>query len=311
TATGGEEKALLAPNPPPSQDTLPTMERSDCSTEYTSRHLTDFELVQRLARCGLGVVCQVRNKLDENEYAVKRINLPTNKSSAERVKREVRAPANLNHTNIVRYYNSWLETPPPGWQHPQDTMHSEQVSCVCHAPVCWLLLAARPVCWLLLAARPCLLAPAGSTPCLLAPAGSTPLSAGSCWQHALSAGSCWQHALSAGSCWQHALSVHLPGRNPDCCTLNRLLRYQDWHRLPGYLWHALIQLMCEHHCRELCRGRCGIHVMVQVQIPYKLSCAGWASARHVPEVFIAHIARLHINNKRARRDLRLSTPINT
>ncbi|KAK8376271.1 hypothetical protein O3P69_008756 [Scylla paramamosain] len=37
--------------------------------------------------------------------------------------------------------------------------------------------------------------------------------------------------------------------------------------------------------------------MVQVQIPYKLSCAGWASARHVPEVFIAHIARLHINNK--------------
>ncbi|KAK8372677.1 hypothetical protein O3P69_011292, partial [Scylla paramamosain] len=36
---------------------------------------------------------------------------------------------------------------------------------------------------------------------------------------------------------------------------NRLLRYQDWHRLPGYLWHALIQLMCEHHCRELCRGR--------------------------------------------------------
>ncbi|KAK8373221.1 hypothetical protein O3P69_015549 [Scylla paramamosain] len=54
-----------------------------------------------------------------------------------------------------------------------------------------------------------------------------------------------------------ACSVHLPGRNPDCCTrtLNRLLRYQDWHRLPGYLWHALIQLMCEHHCRELCRGR--------------------------------------------------------
>ncbi|KAK8374406.1 hypothetical protein O3P69_012572, partial [Scylla paramamosain] len=89
-------------------------------------------------------------------------------------------------------------------------------------------------------------------------------------------------------------SVHLPGRNPDCCTLNRLLRYQDWHRLPGYLWHALIQLMCEHHCRELCRG---IDMMVQVQIPYKLSCAGWASARDVSEVFIAHIARLHINKK--------------
>ncbi len=43
-------------------------------------------------------------------------------ASAERVKREVRALAKLNHTNIVRYYNSWLETPPPGWQDPQDTL---------------------------------------------------------------------------------------------------------------------------------------------------------------------------------------------
>ncbi|KAK8375228.1 hypothetical protein O3P69_020296 [Scylla paramamosain] len=116
----GEEKALLAPNPPPSQDTLPTVERSDCSTEYTSRYLTDFEPVQRLARGGLGVVCQVRNKLDENEYAVKRINLPTNKSSAERVKREVRALAKLNHANIVvRCYNSWPETPPQDGRTPR------------------------------------------------------------------------------------------------------------------------------------------------------------------------------------------------
>ncbi|KAK8379865.1 hypothetical protein O3P69_019694 [Scylla paramamosain] len=116
----GEEKALLAPNPPPSQDTLPAVERSDCSTEYTSRYLTDFEPVQRLARGGLGVVCQVRNKLDENEYAVKRINLPTNKSSAERVKREVRALAKFNHANIVvRCYNSWPETPPQDGRTPK------------------------------------------------------------------------------------------------------------------------------------------------------------------------------------------------
>ncbi|XP_063854192.1 eukaryotic translation initiation factor 2-alpha kinase-like [Scylla paramamosain] len=116
----GEEKALLAPNSPPSQDTLPTVERSDCSTEYTSRYLTDFEPVQRLARGGLGVVCQVRNKLDENEYAVKRINLPTNKSSAERVKREARALAKLNHANIVvRCYNSWPETPPQDGRTPK------------------------------------------------------------------------------------------------------------------------------------------------------------------------------------------------
>ncbi|KAK8374119.1 hypothetical protein O3P69_010950, partial [Scylla paramamosain] len=83
-------------------------------------YLTDFEPVQRLARGGLGVVCQVRNKLDENEYAVKRINLPTNKSSAERVKREARALAKLNHANIVvRCYNSWPETPPQDGRTPK------------------------------------------------------------------------------------------------------------------------------------------------------------------------------------------------
>ncbi|XP_063854193.1 eukaryotic translation initiation factor 2-alpha kinase-like [Scylla paramamosain] len=128
----GRRRPCWHPTPPPSQDTLPAVERSDCSTEYTSRYLTDFEPVQRLARGGLGVVCRVRNKLDENEYAVKRINLPTNKSSAERVKREVRALAKFNHANIVvRCYNSWPETPPPGWQDPQDAVHSQQVSCVC------------------------------------------------------------------------------------------------------------------------------------------------------------------------------------
>ncbi|XP_053629408.2 eukaryotic translation initiation factor 2-alpha kinase 3 isoform X2 [Cherax quadricarinatus] len=98
-------------------------EKSETSiSEYTSRYMTDFELVQCLGRGGFGVVFQVRNKLDENEYAVKRITLPTKKSSAERVKREVRALAKLDHGNIVRYYNSWLESPPPGWQDEVDAL---------------------------------------------------------------------------------------------------------------------------------------------------------------------------------------------
>ncbi|XP_071513696.1 eukaryotic translation initiation factor 2-alpha kinase-like [Panulirus ornatus] len=98
-------------------------EKTECSSpEYTSRYLTDFELVQCLGRGGFGVVFQVRNKLDENEYAVKRISLPSKKSSAERVKREVRALAKLNHPNIVRYYNSWLESPPPGWEDEADAL---------------------------------------------------------------------------------------------------------------------------------------------------------------------------------------------
>ena len=48
------------------------------------------------------------------------MNLFFREESAERVKREVRALAKLNHNNIVRYYNSWLERPPPGWQKESD-----------------------------------------------------------------------------------------------------------------------------------------------------------------------------------------------
>lgn len=108
------EIPILTSNPTV-ESALP--EKSEPQTpQFTSRYATDFEPMHCLGRGGFGVVFQVRNKLDENEYAVKRITLPAKESSAERVKREVRALAKLNHTNIVRYYNSWLESPPPGWQ---------------------------------------------------------------------------------------------------------------------------------------------------------------------------------------------------
>ncbi|KAK7074813.1 hypothetical protein SK128_001823 [Halocaridina rubra] len=96
--------------------------------QFTSRYQSDFKPIQCLGRGGFGVVFQVFNKLDENEYAVKRITLPAKEASAERVKREVRALAKLNHTNIVRYYNSWLETPPHGWQDEADSYWKKQYS---------------------------------------------------------------------------------------------------------------------------------------------------------------------------------------
>jgi len=40
--------------------------------------------------------------------------------SRNRVLREVKALAKLDHQHIVRYFNTWLEEPPSGWQEKHD-----------------------------------------------------------------------------------------------------------------------------------------------------------------------------------------------
>lgn len=53
---------------------------------------------------------QVRNKLDDCLYAIKRIKLTqTNIAVNKKIMREVKLLSSLNHENVVRYYNSWLE----------------------------------------------------------------------------------------------------------------------------------------------------------------------------------------------------------
>lgn len=63
---------------------------------------------------------EAKNKIDDCHYAVKRICLPLEKEARERVMREVRALAKLDHAGIVRYYNAWLETPPDEWLKQHD-----------------------------------------------------------------------------------------------------------------------------------------------------------------------------------------------
>lgn len=54
---------------------------------------------------------QVRNNLDGCYYAIKRIELnPKNKQLKKKILREVKLLSRLNHENVVRYYNSWIET---------------------------------------------------------------------------------------------------------------------------------------------------------------------------------------------------------
>lgn len=53
---------------------------------------------------------QVKNKLDDCLYAIKRIHLNAkNRQLNRKIMREVKLLSRLNHENVVRYYNSWLE----------------------------------------------------------------------------------------------------------------------------------------------------------------------------------------------------------
>ncbi|XP_061552110.1 eukaryotic translation initiation factor 2-alpha kinase 3 [Phycodurus eques] len=90
------------------------------SSKYVSRYLTDFEPVQCLGRGGFGVVFEARNKVDDCHYAIKRIRLPNREVAREKVMREVKALAKLEHPGIIRYFNAWQESPPEGWQEKMD-----------------------------------------------------------------------------------------------------------------------------------------------------------------------------------------------
>ncbi|XP_017098660.2 eukaryotic translation initiation factor 2-alpha kinase isoform X1 [Drosophila bipectinata] len=130
-ATEASTQALLGPVVPlqrpvnrfsfpnPNQRTI-SESTSHSGEHYTSRFQTDFELMQCLGRGGFGVVFEAKNKLDENRYAIKRITLPNKDSSRQRVLREARTLASCEHHNIVRYFHSWTETPPTGWQEEED-----------------------------------------------------------------------------------------------------------------------------------------------------------------------------------------------
>lgn len=54
---------------------------------------------------------QVKNKLDGGFYAIKRIKLnPESVQLNKKITREVKLLSRLNHENVVRYYNAWIES---------------------------------------------------------------------------------------------------------------------------------------------------------------------------------------------------------
>ncbi|XP_073483797.1 interferon-induced, double-stranded RNA-activated protein kinase-like isoform X2 [Aquarana catesbeiana] len=64
--------------------------------------LQDFDNIIRLSSGGYGTVFKARKKLDQKDYAVKKV-----KRRSENDVSEVKALAVLEHPHIVRYYHSW------------------------------------------------------------------------------------------------------------------------------------------------------------------------------------------------------------
>ncbi|NXW50744.1 E2AK1 kinase, partial [Nyctiprogne leucopyga] len=76
----------------------------------TSRYLNEFDEVARLGKGGYGEVYKVRNKLDGQFYAIKKINIKkATRRDCMKVLREVKVLAGLQHPNIVGYHTAWME----------------------------------------------------------------------------------------------------------------------------------------------------------------------------------------------------------
>ncbi|KAH7850815.1 hypothetical protein Vadar_003356 [Vaccinium darrowii] len=76
----------------------------------SSRYSTDFLELGKLGKGGFGTVFKCKNKLDEKEYAVKKIPFkdgPDGQTNREKVLREVLALSTMDHCHVVR--KAWIE----------------------------------------------------------------------------------------------------------------------------------------------------------------------------------------------------------
>ncbi|XP_061564070.1 eukaryotic translation initiation factor 2-alpha kinase 1 [Cololabis saira] len=76
----------------------------------TSRYLNEFEEFCRLGKGSYGNVFKVINKLDGQDYAVKKILIKrVSKEDCMKVLREVKVLSSLQHVNVVGYHTAWME----------------------------------------------------------------------------------------------------------------------------------------------------------------------------------------------------------
>eukprot|EP00013_Stygamoeba_regulata_P002187 CAMPEP_0177639296 /NCGR_PEP_ID=MMETSP0447-20121125/5945_1 /TAXON_ID=0 /ORGANISM="Stygamoeba regulata, Strain BSH-02190019" /LENGTH=648 /DNA_ID=CAMNT_0019141313 /DNA_START=43 /DNA_END=1986 /DNA_ORIENTATION=+ len=74
------------------------------------RFNTDFEDHTDLGKGAFGSVARARNKIDRQNYAIKKVKLNRGADNLQqKILREVSALSKLAHHNIVRYFQAWIE----------------------------------------------------------------------------------------------------------------------------------------------------------------------------------------------------------
>uniref|UniRef100_K3W6N3 non-specific serine/threonine protein kinase n=1 Tax=Globisporangium ultimum (strain ATCC 200006 / CBS 805.95 / DAOM BR144) TaxID=431595 RepID=K3W6N3_GLOUD len=80
------------------------------SEHLRSRYHGDFKELGLLGRGGGGEVVKVRNRLDRQLYAVKKVKLdPEDPTMKKKILREVKTISRMQHRHIVRYFQAWIE----------------------------------------------------------------------------------------------------------------------------------------------------------------------------------------------------------
>ncbi|KAL4883413.1 kinase-like domain-containing protein [Aspergillus karnatakaensis] len=88
------------------------------SSPPVSRYAVEFSEIRVLGRGSFGEVYHVKNHIDGQDYAVKKIPLSQrrleqlqlgNENQLENIMKEIRTLARLEHANVVRYYGAWIE----------------------------------------------------------------------------------------------------------------------------------------------------------------------------------------------------------
>ncbi|KAF9170632.1 Eukaryotic translation initiation factor 2-alpha kinase [Mortierella sp. AD010] len=94
----------------PSTSMMRTTSFGDMFDNDPTRYKHDFVEICKLGKGGFASVFKARNKLDGIEYAIKKIRLRgSSKVRYEKIFREIKFLARLDHKNVIRYYSSWLE----------------------------------------------------------------------------------------------------------------------------------------------------------------------------------------------------------